>query len=84
MTPRSTGFGGVPRDIRTGEATGRGARIFVAEDACVATDPMAPLVEMDLQGYPVHEPDGVAVVFLAGILPAEVRDRILASVRVTR
>ncbi|WP_410606964.1 hypothetical protein [Amycolatopsis sp. lyj-109] len=82
--PRSTAFGGLPRDIRTGEAAGRGARIFVAEDACVSTDPMAALVEVDLRGYPVHEPDGVAVVFLAGTLPAEVRDRVLASVRVTR
>ncbi|MEU0530407.1 hypothetical protein [Amycolatopsis tolypomycina] len=80
-SPRSMAFGGLPRDI----PAGRGTRIFVAEDACVSTDPMADaLVEIDPRGYPVHEPDGVAVVFLAGALPTEVRDRILASVRVAR
>jgi hypothetical protein len=80
--PRSMAVGGVPRDLRTGPATGRGATIYVSEDACVPADPMAPPVVLDLRGYPVHAPDGVAVVFLLGTLPPRERDRVLASVRV--
>jgi hypothetical protein len=41
-------------------------------------------VAIDLRGYPVHAPDGVAVVFLVGTLSDDARDRILTSVRVTR
>jgi hypothetical protein len=67
-----------------GTSSGRGATIIVVEEGCVPVDPMADPVVLDLRGYPTHDPDGVAVVFLAGTVSAEVRDRILTSVRVMR
>jgi hypothetical protein len=71
--------GGLPHDT----PPGHGARVLIAEAPCIPAD-LSPSREMvlDLRGYAV--PDGVAVVFLAGTLPPETRDRILSSVRVTR
>jgi hypothetical protein len=81
---RAMAVGGMPRDIVTGTPPGRGATILIAEDSCIPLDPTAPLVTLDLRGYPVHGPDGVAVVFLAGTLGADARRPVLDSIRVSR
>ncbi|MEV6872821.1 hypothetical protein [Amycolatopsis sp. NPDC051128] len=81
---RAMAVGGLPHDIRAGTTAGRGATIFIAEQSCIPADLAAAPVVLDLRGYPVHDPDGVAVVFLVGTLPDDARDRILTSVRVTR
>jgi hypothetical protein len=82
--PRAVAVGGLPHDISAGTAADRGATIFIAEEACIPADLSTPPVALDLRGYPVYTPDGVAVVFLVGTLPDDAPDRILTSVRVTR
>ncbi|MEU5257639.1 hypothetical protein [Amycolatopsis sp. NPDC021455] len=74
-----------PRSMAVGStSSGRGATTIVIEEGCVPVDPMAAPVVLDLRGYPTHDPAGVAVVFLVGTIRAEIRARILTSVRVMR
>lgn len=77
---RSMAVGGTVR----GTTSGRGATVMVIEEGCVPVDPMVTPVVLDLRGYRVHDPSGVVVMFLVGTVPAEVRERILTSVRVMR